>query len=64
VDAGTLFPDPQFTLDAPDKLRTIVSPVFVLAIVVNNVFDDQVADNPAETVWSAVVSVVGRVVVV
>jgi hypothetical protein len=64
VDAGTLFPAPQFTLDAPEKFRTIVSPVFVLAIVVNSVFDDHVADNPAETVWRAVVSVVGRVVVV
>jgi len=64
VDAGTLFPAPQFTLDAPEKLRTIVSPVFVLAIVDNSVFDDQVADNPAETVWRAVVRVVGRVDVV
>jgi hypothetical protein len=64
VDAGTLFPAPQFTLDAPEKLRTIVSPVFVLAIVDNSVFDDQVADNPAETVWRAAVRVVGRVDVV
>jgi hypothetical protein len=64
VDAGTLFPAPQFTEDAPDKFRTMVSAVFVLAIVDNNEFDDHVSDNPAETVWRAVVRVVGRVVVV
>jgi hypothetical protein len=45
-------------------LRTNVSAVLVLANVVKSVFDDQVADNPAEIVWRAVVRVVGRVVVV
>jgi hypothetical protein len=64
VDAGTLFPAPQFTEDAPDKFRTIVSPVFVLAIVDKNEFDDHVADNPAETVWRAVVIASGKVIVV
>jgi hypothetical protein len=64
VDAGTLFPAPQFTLDAPDKFRTIVSPLFVLAIVVNSVFGDQDADNPDEIVWRAVVRFVGSVVMV
>jgi hypothetical protein len=33
-------------------------------MVVNSVFDDHVADKPTDIVWRAVVSVVGRVVVV
>jgi hypothetical protein len=62
-----LVPAPQFTLDEPERFRAMESLTFVLEMVDFSVLEDHVrlsGAQEADTLWRAVVTAYGSVVVV